>query len=154
MNPGVFLSNQPLSLGAQTRRGGGGVAPLFAREPLPPCKQCNPDHARTPPACPHLTLRSVVARDELDTLLAHAQLGPGVPLLFLANKADLPGALSPVEIAQVGLAAVAHLLVLWGLEYILTCHSHTPVRRALPLARRCVWRTSACGLGRLCPPMR
>ena len=44
--------------------------------------------------------RSVVARDELDTLLGHTALGPGVPLLLLANKRDLPGTLGPAEIAQ------------------------------------------------------
>jgi signal recognition particle receptor subunit beta len=36
-------------------------------------------------------------------MLGHPQLGRGVPLLLLANKRDLPTALSPVEIAQVGL---------------------------------------------------
>lgn len=33
-------------------------------------------------------------------MLAHPQLGRGVPLLLLANKHDLPTALAPVEIAQ------------------------------------------------------
>jgi signal recognition particle receptor subunit beta len=42
-----------------------------------------------------------VAKDELDNLLAHHQLGKRVPLLFLANKMDLPTALAPVELAQV-----------------------------------------------------
>lgn len=44
---------------------------------------------------------SVVAKDELDTLLTHHQLGKRVPMLFLANKMDLPTALAPVELAQV-----------------------------------------------------
>jgi ADP-ribosylation factor-like protein 6 len=43
----------------------------------------------------------VVAKDELDTLLGHPQLGQRVPLLFLANKCDLPSALPAVELAQV-----------------------------------------------------
>jgi ADP-ribosylation factor-like protein 6 len=41
----------------------------------------------------------VVAKDEIDAMLAH----PGLrkcPILFFANKKDLPTALSPVEIAQ------------------------------------------------------
>jgi len=43
--------------------------------------------------------RLVVAKDEIDAMLAH----PGLrkcPILFFANKKDLPTALSPVEIAQ------------------------------------------------------
>jgi hypothetical protein len=63
----------------------------------------------------------VVAKDELDNLLAHNQLGKRVPLLFLANKMDLPTALAPVELAQVGPATAhteLHKLVLcdcqWG----------------------------------------
>lgn len=44
----------------------------------------------------------VVAKDELDNLLTHHQLGKRVPMLFLANKMDLPTALAPVELAQVG----------------------------------------------------
>lgn len=52
---------------------------------------------------------SVVARDELDTMLAHPGLGRHVPLLFLANKMDLPSALMPVELAQVS-AALPHAL--------------------------------------------
>lgn len=43
----------------------------------------------------------VVAKDELDNMLANQQLGRRVPLLFLANKMDLPSALTPVELAQV-----------------------------------------------------
>jgi hypothetical protein len=34
-------------------------------------------------------------------MLANHQLGRRVPLLFLANKMDLPSALTPVELAQV-----------------------------------------------------
>jgi signal recognition particle receptor subunit beta len=49
----------------------------------------------------HAVSCSVVAKDELDNLLAHHQLGKRVPLLFLANKMDLPTALVPVELAQV-----------------------------------------------------
>jgi hypothetical protein len=47
----------------------------------------------------------VVAKDELDNMLANHQLGRRVPLLFLANKMDLPSALTPVELAQVRPAA-------------------------------------------------
>mmetsp|Transcript_21220 Transcript_21220/g.36145 ORF Transcript_21220/g.36145 Transcript_21220/m.36145 type:complete len:186 (+) Transcript_21220:102-659(+) len=43
--------------------------------------------------------RLVVAKDELDNMLSNPRLGK-VPILFLANKKDLPSALSPVEIAQ------------------------------------------------------
>ncbi len=43
----------------------------------------------------------VVAKDELDNLLTNHQLGKRVPMLFLANKMDLPTALAPVELAQV-----------------------------------------------------
>lgn len=42
---------------------------------------------------------SVVAKDEMDTMLAHPAMRR-VPVLFYANKKDLPTALSPVEIAQ------------------------------------------------------
>ncbi|KAF8063071.1 ARL6 [Scenedesmus sp. PABB004] len=45
-------------------------------------------------------LRLVVAKDELDNLLRHPQLGRRVPLLVLGNKMDLPSALTPVELAQ------------------------------------------------------
>lgn len=41
-----------------------------------------------------------MARDELDTLLAHPMLGRSVPLLLLANKSDLPTALAAAEVAQ------------------------------------------------------
>lgn len=51
------------------------------------------------PVCPAAC--SVVAKDELDNLLVHHQLGKRVPILFLANKMDLPTALAPVELAQV-----------------------------------------------------
>jgi hypothetical protein len=60
--------------------------------PPPPC----------PTLCPPSASPRVVVKDELSTLLGHPGLGRGVPLLFLANKKDLPTALSPVEIAQVG----------------------------------------------------
>ncbi|KAL6756444.1 ARF-like small GTPase [Haematococcus lacustris] len=44
-------------------------------------------------------IRLVVAKDELDNMLRHPNLGK-VPILFLANKKDLPTALTPVELAQ------------------------------------------------------
>lgn len=45
-------------------------------------------------------LRMCVAKDELDLLLKHKDLNK-VPLLFFANKMDLPQSLTPVECAQV-----------------------------------------------------
>ena len=45
-------------------------------------------------------LRMCVAKDELDLLLKHKELNK-VPLLFFANKMDLPQALTPVDCAQV-----------------------------------------------------
>uniref|UniRef100_A0A7S0RWP1 ADP-ribosylation factor-like protein 6 n=1 Tax=Pyramimonas obovata TaxID=1411642 RepID=A0A7S0RWP1_9CHLO len=44
-------------------------------------------------------LRLCVAKDELDLLLKHKDLKK-VPMLFFANKMDLPSALTPVECAQ------------------------------------------------------
>mmetsp|Transcript_29310 Transcript_29310/g.40509 ORF Transcript_29310/g.40509 Transcript_29310/m.40509 type:complete len:187 (+) Transcript_29310:298-858(+) len=44
-------------------------------------------------------LRMCVAKDELDVMLKHKELKK-VPLLFFANKMDLPSSLSPVECAQ------------------------------------------------------
>ncbi|KAF5834650.1 ARF-like small GTPase [Dunaliella salina] len=44
--------------------------------------------------------RLVVVKDELDNMLKHPNLGK-VPILFMANKMDLPTAMQPVEIAQV-----------------------------------------------------
>ncbi len=43
--------------------------------------------------------RLVVAKDEMDNMLAHPNLRK-CPILFFANKMDLPTALPPVEIAQ------------------------------------------------------
>lgn len=46
-------------------------------------------------------LRLVVAKDELDTMMRHPNMATRkVPILFFANKKDLPIALSPVEISQ------------------------------------------------------
>ena len=44
-------------------------------------------------------IRMCVAKDELDTLLSHADL-KCVPILFFANKMDLPTAKQPVECVQ------------------------------------------------------
>uniref|UniRef100_A0A7S0S4J2 ADP-ribosylation factor-like protein 6 n=1 Tax=Chlamydomonas leiostraca TaxID=1034604 RepID=A0A7S0S4J2_9CHLO len=44
-------------------------------------------------------IRLVVAKDEMDNMLKHPNLRK-VPVLFFANKKDLPTALTPVEIAQ------------------------------------------------------
>ena len=54
-------------------------------------------------------LRMCVARDELEMLLKHKdiQAGPHTPMLFFANKMDLPGALEPSEVSmQLGLPAL------------------------------------------------
>lgn len=52
-------------------------------------------------------LRLVVAKDELDSMLNHGSLNKKTPVLFLANKKDLPSALPPQEIAQIfGLDAI------------------------------------------------
>lgn len=45
-------------------------------------------------------LRLVVAKDELENMLKHPGLGKKVPILFCANKKDLPTAMNPAEIAQ------------------------------------------------------
>ncbi|GFR45967.1 hypothetical protein Agub_g7438 [Astrephomene gubernaculifera] len=44
-------------------------------------------------------LRMVVARDEMEHMLRHPNLRK-VPVLYFANKKDLPVAMPPVEIAQ------------------------------------------------------
>ncbi|CAM9276451.1 unnamed protein product [Phaeothamnion confervicola] len=43
-------------------------------------------------------IRMCVAREELDQLLAHPDLQGPSPILFFANKMDLPGAMTPVQI--------------------------------------------------------
>jgi ADP-ribosylation factor-like protein 6 len=43
----------------------------------------------------------VVAKDEVDTMLRSPLLPRNTPVLFYANKADLPAALPPAEVAQV-----------------------------------------------------
>eukprot|EP00899_Mesostigma_viride_P002471 jgi/Mesvir1/12224/Mv00450-RA.1 len=45
------------------------------------------------------SLRMCVVKDELDTMLANKELAR-VPILFFANKMDLPASMSPVETAQ------------------------------------------------------
>lgn len=56
------------------------------------------------------SLRMVVAKDELDTMLQHADFkGKNIPILFLANKIDLPDAMSASKIAQIlGLDRLTH----------------------------------------------
>ncbi len=50
----------------------------------------------------------MVAKDELSNMLSSPQLRSRVPVLFLANKRDLPGALQPAEIAgALGLEDIA-----------------------------------------------
>lgn len=54
-------------------------------------------------------IRLAVARDELEALLAHADIAasPRTAMLFYANKMDLPGALEPSEVSlQLGLASL------------------------------------------------
>ena len=41
-------------------------------------------------------IRMCVAKDELDSLLAHPEMA-SAPILFFANKMDLPAALSPID---------------------------------------------------------
>lgn len=45
-------------------------------------------------------IRMCVAKDELETMLAHPSLPQGVPIIFFANKMDRPQALSPIECVQ------------------------------------------------------
>merc|ERR1711988_180919 len=47
-------------------------------------------------------VRMCVAKDELDALLAHPDVAskPNIPIVFFANKMDLPMALSPVDCVQ------------------------------------------------------
>lgn len=48
------------------------------------------------------TLRMVVAKDELETMLKHSDFrGKEIPFLFLANKIDLPEAMSASKISQI-----------------------------------------------------
>jgi len=55
------------------------------------------------------TIRMVVAKDELDTMLAHKAISSSkCPILFFANKIDLPKCLSPDE---VGLFLCLHLSI-------------------------------------------
>ena len=42
----------------------------------------------------------MVARSELDQILQHEHVRSSVPLLVLANKQDLEGAMPPAELAQ------------------------------------------------------
>jgi ADP-ribosylation factor-like protein 6 len=54
-------------------------------------------------------LRMCVARDEMEALLGHADMRARgtLPILFFANKMDLPGALEPSEVSlQLGLPAL------------------------------------------------
>jgi ADP-ribosylation factor-like protein 6 len=45
-------------------------------------------------------IRMCVAKDELETMLAHQSLPQGVPIVFFANKMDRPQALSAIECVQ------------------------------------------------------
>ena len=46
-------------------------------------------------------VRMCVAKDELDSMLEHKDIThKEIPLLFFANKVDLPGGLEPVDIAK------------------------------------------------------
>ncbi|GLI71658.1 hypothetical protein VaNZ11_016939 [Volvox africanus] len=59
-------------------------------------------------------LRMVVARDEMEHMLAHPNLRK-VPVVFFANKKDLPVAMPPVEIAQAAVTALPPCLGRWAL---------------------------------------
>jgi len=46
-------------------------------------------------------VRMCVVKDELDTLLAHKDIAKrSIPILFFANKSDLPKALTPAQISE------------------------------------------------------
>mmetsp|Transcript_26896 Transcript_26896/g.86398 ORF Transcript_26896/g.86398 Transcript_26896/m.86398 type:complete len:218 (+) Transcript_26896:399-1052(+) len=45
-------------------------------------------------------IRMCVAKDELDSMLGNQDLKSGIPILFFANKMDIPTSLSPVDTAQ------------------------------------------------------
>jgi len=45
-------------------------------------------------------IRMAVVENELQALLEHGDLPPGIPVLVFANKKDLPTSLPPVNIAQ------------------------------------------------------
>ena len=46
-------------------------------------------------------IRICVAKNEIEELLRHPDLtGRQIPIIFFANKMDLPGALTPVECSQ------------------------------------------------------
>ena len=47
------------------------------------------------------TLRMVVAKDELDTMLKHPDLTDNIPILFFANKIDLEDSMSGTKISQI-----------------------------------------------------
>jgi ADP-ribosylation factor-like protein 6 len=53
-------------------------------------------------------IRMSVAKDELEQLLAHKDIeASNIPILFFANKMDLPGALPPTDImSQLNLASI------------------------------------------------
>lgn len=72
-------------------------------------------------------IRMCVAKDELDTLLAHADIR-NVPILFLANKIDLPLATSPVECV-----AILELDRIVDKPWHISCAR--PPRRVAPLLR-------------------
>jgi len=47
------------------------------------------------------TIRMCVVKDELDSLLAHKDMVKrSVPILFFANKMDMPKAVSPAQISE------------------------------------------------------
>ena len=45
-------------------------------------------------------IRMCVAKDELETMLQHASMPSGVPIVFFANKMDRPQALAAIECVQ------------------------------------------------------
>lgn len=67
--------------------------------PTSPASRPRPHAQACVPAPSPLTAFRVVAKDELDNMVRHPNLRK-VPVLFMANKKDLPTAMPPVEIAQ------------------------------------------------------
>lgn len=56
-------------------------------------------------------IRMCVAKDELDSMLAHRDIaGSRIPILFYANKMDLPTAMEPTDVmSMLGLAAISDM---------------------------------------------
>ncbi len=63
-------------------------------------------------------IRMVVAKDELEAMLSHKGVkGREVPLLIMANKQDLPGALEPSDVALL-LGVSSMTTGAWQIQYV------------------------------------